>query len=197
MAQPLPDILVVAATPAELRGRAGLACGVGPVEATAAVAQALAAHPNVRTVVHVGIAGARPGSGVDVLEVVVGSEAVYEDLATSVPLAPNRVAGDQALLEAAVRAVGARPLAIGTSAALGGTRSCPVEAMEGFGVLRAAQLAGVPAIEVRVVSNLVGEPRQQWRVEEALARLAEIVPPLVAEIGAALEPGSTVGRVEY
>lgn len=32
-----------------------------------------------------------------------------------------------------------------------------VESMEGFAVLRAAQLAGVPAIEVRGVSNLVGE----------------------------------------
>ncbi|MEA2688867.1 MAG: futalosine hydrolase, partial [Candidatus Eremiobacteraeota bacterium] len=32
-----------------------------------------------------------------------------------------------------------------------------VESMEGFAVLRAAQLAGVPAIEIRGVSNLVGE----------------------------------------
>ena len=32
-----------------------------------------------------------------------------------------------------------------------------VESMEGFSVLRAAQLAGVPAIEIRGVSNLVGE----------------------------------------
>jgi len=29
--------------------------------------------------------------------------------------------------------------------------------MEGFAVLRAAQLAGIPAIEIRGVSNLVGE----------------------------------------
>jgi futalosine hydrolase len=32
-----------------------------------------------------------------------------------------------------------------------------VESMEGFAVLRAAQVAGVPAIEIRGVSNLVGE----------------------------------------
>ena len=32
-----------------------------------------------------------------------------------------------------------------------------VESMEGFAVLRAAALAGVPAIEIRGVSNLVGE----------------------------------------
>jgi nucleoside phosphorylase len=34
---------------------------------------------------------------------------------------------------------------------------CDVESMEGFAVLRAAQAAGVPAIEIRGVSNLVGE----------------------------------------
>ena len=44
--------------------------------------------------------------------------------------------------------------------------------MEGFGVLRAASLAGVPAVEVRVVANAVGEPdRARWRFEEALDRL--------------------------
>ena len=32
-----------------------------------------------------------------------------------------------------------------------------VESMEGFAVLRAAQLAGVPALELRGVSNLVGD----------------------------------------
>ena len=32
-----------------------------------------------------------------------------------------------------------------------------VESMEGFSVLRAARLAGVPAVEIRGVSNLVGE----------------------------------------
>ncbi|HEX3550251.1 MAG TPA: hypothetical protein VHT53_07750, partial [Candidatus Elarobacter sp.] len=32
-----------------------------------------------------------------------------------------------------------------------------VESMEGFAVLRAARLAAVPAVEIRGVSNLVGE----------------------------------------
>ena len=39
--------------------------------------------------------------------------------------------------------------------------------MEGYGVLRAAALAGVPAVEVRVVVNAVGEPdREKWRIDE-------------------------------
>jgi futalosine hydrolase len=58
-----------------------------------------------------------------------------------------------------------------------------VEAMEGFGVLRAAQLAGVPAIEVRVVSNVIEEPdRRLWRFDDAFAAVASITPRLVAAI---------------
>jgi futalosine hydrolase len=55
--------------------------------------------------------------------------------------------------------------------------------MEGFSVLRAAELAGVPAVEVRVVSNKPAQvDRGLWRVEDALARLGEIVPPLLEEL---------------
>ena len=44
--------------------------------------------------------------------------------------------------------------------------------MEGFGVLRAAALAGVPALEVRVISNMVGEEdRTRWDIPGALAVL--------------------------
>jgi nucleoside phosphorylase len=56
--------------------------------------------------------------------------------------------------------------------------------MEGFGVLRAAALAGVPAVEVRAVSNAVDEPdRAKWRFDDALAALAEAVPRLLAALG--------------
>ena len=44
-------------------------------------------------------------------------------------------------------------------------------------MLRAAVLAGVPAVELRAVSNLVGEAdRSRWRFEDAFAVLAEAVP---------------------
>jgi futalosine hydrolase len=52
--------------------------------------------------------------------------------------------------------------------------------MEGFGVLRAASLAGVAAVEVRAISNAVAErDRARWRVEDALGTLAAAVPPLL------------------
>jgi futalosine hydrolase len=55
--------------------------------------------------------------------------------------------------------------------------------MEGFAVLRAAALAGVPALEVRVVSNEIGEPdRTLWRVAEALEALGGALPRLLAAL---------------
>jgi len=49
--------------------------------------------------------------------------------------------------------------------------------MEGFGVLRAANLAGVPAVEVRVISNAIRDAdRSRWRLSDALTNLCEAVP---------------------
>ena len=174
-------ILVVAATQQELDGAAGaetLACGIGPVEAAAATARAIAERrPNA--VLHVGIAGAR---GLAATSVVIGAEAVYEDPVG--PLVPARVEPDARLVAAARRALPeAHLLPIGTSAHVRGACNCDVEAMEGFAVLRAAALADVPAVEVRVVSNDVDEPdRARWEFDRALTTLAEILPRLLAEL---------------
>ena len=52
-------------------------------------------------------------------------------------------------------------------------------------MLRACALAGVPAVEVRVISNEIGEAdRAAWDIPGALARLAEIVPGALAAVGA-------------
>jgi futalosine hydrolase len=57
--------------------------------------------------------------------------------------------------------------------------------MEGFGVLRAAALAGVPAVELRAISNSPDEAdRTRWRFEEAFAALAAAVPVLVERLDA-------------
>jgi futalosine hydrolase len=175
-------ILVVAATERELAGADGaatLACGIGPVEAAAATAHALAVQPP-SALLHVGIAGAR---GIAAPQLVIGSEAVYEDAAGGA-LVPLRVRPDAALLERARRALPeARVLPIGTSARVGGTSGCTVEAMEGFAVLRAAELAGVPSVEVRAVSNEIEErDRARWRFADALAALEQALPLLLAEL---------------
>ena len=69
-------ILVVAATRFEVEQLAGaetLVCGIGPVEAAAATARALAER-RPDALLHVGIAGAR---GIAPPAVVLGSEAIY------------------------------------------------------------------------------------------------------------------------
>ena len=178
----MQHVLLVAATERELDGRDGLVCGIGPVEATAATARALALR-NWRAVLHIGVAG---GRGITRGALVIGSEAVYCDLAAAVRLI-DRVEADPELVAAARAVLPDAPiLAIGTSAAVGGTdRALAVEAMEGFGVLRAAALAGVPAIEIRAISNEIGEPdRARWRIREAIDAISGVTPELLTAIGA-------------
>jgi futalosine hydrolase len=174
-----PSLLVVAATDRELApvdGVRSLACGIGPVEAAVATARALT-EERPAAVLHVGIAGAR---GLDPLALVLGTEAVYCDAAG--PLVPALALPDAALLDrvhAALPEALLRP--IGTSARVGGSHTVDVEAMEGFAVLRACELAGVPALELRVVANEIDEPdRAKWRFEEAFATLGEALPRAVA-----------------
>jgi futalosine hydrolase len=181
-------VLVVAATVHELAPVGdwiGAVCGVGPVEAAAATAAAIA-HHRPSAVLHVGVAGARAASAISPLQFVIGSAAHYSDLGVPERLAPARVLPDAALVAAMQRALPSAVLCeIGTSARVGGTSGCEVEAMEGFAVLRAAELAGIPAVEVRVISNLVEEAdRTKWVLDDAFAAVVAVTPRLVAEVAA-------------
>jgi futalosine hydrolase len=181
-------VLVVAATARELAddgGWLGMLCGIGPVEAAAATAAAIARHQPA-VILHVGIAGARRAAGLSPPTLVVGVESRYADLQVPPGWAPRLVETPAYLVEAATLALPqAVRCAIGTSARVGGTSGCDVEAMEGFGVLRAAQLAGVPAIEVRAVSNEIEEAdRARWRFDDAFAAVTGVTPRLVEALRA-------------
>jgi futalosine hydrolase len=167
------DVLVVAATHRELAPADGwrvLCCGVGPIDAAAATTRAIAADAP-RLIIHVGIAGARRSAQLSLGSLVIGSSAVYADASASSAWVSREVTPAADLIAAARRALpSAHCLPIGTSARVGGTADSPVEAMEGFGVLRAAELAGVPALEVRVISNVIEElDRSLWAFDEAFA----------------------------
>jgi nucleoside phosphorylase len=183
------DILVIAATDRELATPLGfrtLRCGVGPVDAAVATATAIAAH-RPDAILHVGIAGARRARALPPASLVIGTEARYTDLqAMPAEWAPGSVAASPLLLDAVRRVLpDALPMAIGTSARVGGTTGCDVEAMEGFGVLRAAQRAGVPAIEIRAISNDIEEPdRARWHFDEAFTAITAVTPILAAELAA-------------
>jgi futalosine hydrolase len=149
------------------------------VEAAAATARALV-ELTPEAIVHVGLAG---GRGIRPGTLVLGSESLYCDLHADVHV-PRRTLPDEQLLAAARAALpDARVEVIGTSASVGGTTGCDVEAMEGFAVLRAAELAGVAAVELRAVSNEIGEPdRSRWRFEDGLAALEAALPRLLSAL---------------
>jgi nucleoside phosphorylase len=156
---------------------------VGPVDAAVATAAAIA-EQRPSAILHVGIAGARRAAGLAPGTLVIGGGSLYCDLEVPEAWAPRRLVASSGLL-AVVRATlpDAPVVVIGTSARVGGTTGCDVEAMEGFGVLRAAQRAGVPAIEVRAISNEIEEPdRARWHFERALATITQATPGLVAAL---------------
>jgi futalosine hydrolase len=175
-------ILVVCALLPELRDLPErrdieiLACGVGPVEAAVATANALA-RGRYSSVVNAGIAGAFHGFARVGDAVVVGEETLAElGLEGGAPLQlpggaelVERVAADAELVARCTAGV-ASPLPIlrgltvatvtttdATARRLRTRYGAEVESMEGFSVLRAAAVANVPAIEVRGISNYVGD----------------------------------------
>jgi predicted 5'-methylthioadenosine/S-adenosylhomocysteine nucleosidase len=168
-------VLVVAATERELALAGGFdtfCCGIGPVEAALRTAWALRER-EPDALVHIGIAGSRT---LEPPTLVLGSEAVYCDAIDPASTLPRieRARPDAGLLER-VRTVlpEARVLPIATSGKVGGGTGFDVEAMEGFGVLRACELAGVPAVELRAISNSPDEAdRASWRFDDAFEALA-------------------------
>lgn len=148
-----------------------LETGVGVIDAAAATARALALQ-HYDVVINAGIAGAMRGAARVGDGVVVGEEFVELDLETSVPIAlpdglrvADTTASDAALADAlAARGFGrvrgatvSRVTATDATATRLAALGAQIESMEGFAVLRAAQLAGVRALEVRGISNYVGD----------------------------------------
>jgi futalosine hydrolase len=189
-------ILLVCAVPAEiawLGARAGvetLVAGIGPVEAAASVAGALARR-RYDVVIDTGIAGAFRGTFAIGDAVVVGDERFELDRETGEPIASSdgarvedRARSDAALVEALTalgfpRASGitvARPTSTDRTAQRLRALGAEVESMEGFAVLRAAAIAGVPAIEVRGISNFSGDrAASEWDFEAGLRGLRRVL----------------------
>jgi futalosine hydrolase len=165
----LPE-LRYATLPAEVEV---LACGVGPVEAAIAVASALARNA-YRAVVNAGIAGAFRGSA-RIGDALLVDEEILADFglegggSLSLPggaTLAGRAVADAGLLRRAgglaLRRVRGLTVAQITATDATATRlrvryDTDVESMEGFSVLRAAALANTPALEVRGISNYVGD----------------------------------------
>jgi futalosine hydrolase len=189
-------ILLVCAVPAELAWldeRAGvetLVAGIGPVEAAARVARALARRP-YDVVLDAGIAGAfrgtfSVGDGVVVFEerIEIDRENGEAILAAEGSHIEDRARADAALVDA-IAALGfpqARGITVARATCTEATArrlravGAQIESMEGFAVLRAAEIAGVPAIELRGISNYAGDrDASEWDIAAGLGGLRRIV----------------------
>lgn len=207
----MPKLLVVAAVRAELdaistaadTGSAVLlAGGVGPAAAAAATATTICRAGPFDAVLSVGIGGGFAGVS-PIGSVVIADRIVAADLgadsptgflsietlglgASSIACAPRLVAAARARLAGAVVGpVVTVTTGTGTAARAAWLRQqhgAVAEGMEGFGVATAAIQHNLPVLEVRAVSNLVGDrDRAAWRIGEALAALAAAWAKLVAE----------------
>lgn len=177
--------------------------GIGPAAAASATATALTGA-RYDLVLSLGIAGAFPGRA-DVGSVVVATRIVTADLGTHSPDGWLGVA-ELGWAEEAVAVPAAEPLAARLRAAglpvvagpvltlsamtgtderaaeLAGSFDPVAEAMEGAGVATAAGVHGVPVLEVRTVSNLVGHrDKSSWQIPRALDRLGQACRALLAQ----------------
>ncbi|MDQ6823408.1 MAG: futalosine hydrolase [Candidatus Eremiobacteraeota bacterium] len=175
-----------------------LVTGVGPIEAAAGVSRALALS-SYELVINAGIAGAFPqcapvGEGVVVSEefceicLETGQSIVLPDGGRVVDRASSDLKLVDGLVELGFRSV--RGLTVSQVTATDATarrlaeHGVGIESMEGFAVLRAAEIAGVPAIEVRGISNVVGDrDRSQWNFDHGVRGLERILTSTLALLG--------------
>lgn len=200
-------ILVVCAVRAELRGFAErpdievVVSGVGPVEAAAACARAVATA-RYDAVVNAGIGGAFRGRA-RIGEALLVAEERFVDLGLEGggPLllpAGERIVDRAFASDDAIARCAGLPYRIAsgvtvarvtttdaTAARLALEYDADVESMEGFAVLRACERAGVPAIEVRGISNYVGDRKTSgWDFAAGSRAAVAALEALVDRIGA-------------
>lgn len=177
------------------------AVGVGPAAAAAGTARLLtlaeADRTPYRAVISAGIAGGFPGRAA-VGATVLGSRTFAADLGAESPdgflpvdqlgFGSNLLDADPTLLKLLTTALPSAVVGdiLTLATVTGTTQSTAIlqarhpravaEAMEGYGVACAAQLAGVPFAELRTVSNPIGpRDRAAWRLREAFSALTEAV----------------------
>lgn len=170
--------------------------GVGPAMAAARTAKALAAA-GYGLVISAGIGGGFIGRA-EVGSLVVANEIVAADLgaqtqdgfcsldelgfgSSRIPVNPDLVTRVTEALRGDGQPVCAGPVL--TVSTVTGTAAnarelqarvpgAAAEGMEGFGVATAAQESGLPALEIRAISNAVGpRDRDAWRIGDALHAL--------------------------
>lgn len=159
--------------------------GVGPYHAAFQVARLVALHrPDV--VVLVGIAGAYPEAGIVPGETFLVCEERAADLGAF------RQTGFEHTFEERIICpylfeIHGFDLAVSNSVSVAAApfvsrEGVQIENMEGIAFFYACQQMGVPFLELRTVSNLVGEPFQAWDLPLATKNLSVALKQLLHEI---------------
>lgn len=172
--------------------------GIG--KANAAGASAHAATPDTPFILSIGVAGALPDSRLDLGDIVLATQCVYADEGLETPTGYQTCSEmgfpigidesdialpDQTLVDA-LSPIAAHLGVIATVSTCSGTDEAATrvvertgavaEAMEGAAVVHTARRLGLPAAELRVISNTTGDrDRQRWDLPGALARLADVI----------------------
>lgn len=183
-----------------------LTAGVGPIAAAASTAKVLAAG-EYALVISAGIGGGFSGQA-EIGSLVVANEIVVADLGVETAegfcsvdelgFGSSRLPVDKTLINRLVEALATAnlPVNVGpvlTVSTVTGTAEsaeelakrvpgATAEAMEGYGVALAAANSGIPIIEIRGISNMVGpRNRAAWRIEEAL-KVLETASSILLEV---------------
>ena len=164
------------------------------VEASSSIARALAQSP-YSLVINAGFAGAFRGAAEVGDGVVVSDEFLELGIETGEAITlPNgarlidRVSSDLSLVDSLVEHGFASRRGITVSSVTATERTAArlaqfhveVETMEGFAALRAAEMAGVSAIEVRGISNIVGDrDKRELNLAAGISGLSAVLQALL------------------
>jgi futalosine hydrolase len=199
-------ILIMTAVDAEARAigvmndAKVLVGGIGRTNAAAAATEAILKQQHkIDAVISAGVGGALPGSKLSPGDSIVASRCIYLEEGILTPhgftdmrglgfslgdFEGNAVPVDERLLDVLGAIFPIGPIA--TVATCSGTDESAAEvvrrtgalaeAMEGAAVVHAARRLGVPAIEIRAISNFAGDrANQQWDFARGLQALGESV----------------------
>ncbi len=141
-------------------------CGVGMAQCAAVTASIIAqlrAEGKIEKLVLAGIAGSYSLDDVALCEVV---EVVSEEIAALPARFRERYISEP---QTTLRAVASNSVNIGGDA----QTNAQIENMEGAAFMALCQKLRIEAMQIRAVSNRVGDPFAAWRVEEACEALSE------------------------
>ena len=206
------NVLVVTAVAAEAEaignpaGAKVVVGGVGRTNAAAATTAALLRDGPFKAVISAGVGGILPGADLAIGDILVADACIYAEEGLETPegfldmeamgfplgdFPGNRVPVDTTLLATCRNSYATGPIA--TVATCAGTDALAsrvaqrtgalAEAMEGAAVVHAAGLVGVPAIEVRAMSNTTGDrDGQTWDLQAALDALGRALGEILGQI---------------